>query len=260
MFQLLGILQDVLTEERIAGSNVVRAERLEEKVHRIQSGDEDLRNQVISDCLPYIKGVLRRMLQLSDIEQCDEFSIALSAFNDALDRYVAQTNVPFLRFAGLVINRRIIDWIRQQRHNRQVLTFSQCEAEHGESFTDCLASIPGDSVWENMEIEEELVRLRLRLQDFNLTLSHLVKVFPKHRDTRLSCLRLARILTNTPKLLQRFEREFRLPVAELSRNCGIPLKTIERNRPAIIFLTLLLSSDLEVIKSYLLNFNKEALS
>lgn len=257
MFQLLTILQDVIADERLLGSSVARPERLEDKVRRVQAGDEDLRNQLIADCLPYIKGVLRRMMQLSDIEQCDEFSIALTAFNDALDRYAHETNVPFLRFAGLVINRRVIDWLRQQKHNRQILTFSQCEAEHGESFTDQLASVASDSVWENMEIEEELVRLRQRLQDFNLSLSQLVRNFPKHRDTRLTCLRIASLLTVTPKLSQRFERELRLPAAELSRSSGIPLKTVERNRSAIIFLALLLKSDLEVIKSYLFSYSKE---
>jgi DNA-directed RNA polymerase specialized sigma subunit len=138
MFALLTTLQDVLAEERTLNEATVRTDRLEDKVRLIQAGDPDLRNQVITDCLPYIKGVLRRMLQIPDIEQSDEFSIALSAFNAALDHYVSETNVPFLRFAGLVINRRIIDWLRQQRKNRQVLTFSQCEAEHGESFTDNL--------------------------------------------------------------------------------------------------------------------------
>ncbi len=260
MFQLLAALQDVLAEERSLGDDAVNVVRLEDKVRLIQAGDEELRNQVIMDCLPYIKGVLRRMLQLPDIEQSDEYSIALTAFNDALDHYIVETNVPFLRFAGLIINRRIIDWIRQQRRNRQVLTFSQCEAEHGESFTDILGSVPGDRIWENLEIEEELVKLRLRLLDFNLSLHHLITVFPRHRDTRLTCIRVARMLITTPKLLQRFERECRLPAADLSRNCDIPLKTIERNRPGIIFLALLLSSDLEVIKGYLTTYSKEAQS
>jgi hypothetical protein len=44
----------------------------------------------------------------------------------------------------------------------------------------------------------------------------------------------------------------------LSRHCEVPLKTIERNRPSIIFLVLLLGSDLDVIKSYLMLYSKEA--
>lgn len=258
MFLLLAVLQDVLAEERHLSGDGARSVRLEDKVRLIQAGNDDLRNQVISDCLPYIKGVLRRMLQLSDIDQCDEFSIALTAFNDALNHYLPETNVPFLRFAGLVINRRIIDWLRQQKRNSQVLTFSQCEAVHGDDFTETLTSVAGSSVWENMEIEEELVRLRLRMQDFNMTLAGLVKVFPRHRDTRLTCIRVARQLIAAPKLLQRFNRDCRLPAADLSRLCEIPLKTIERNRPGIIFLALLLSSDLEVIKTYLNIYSKEA--
>lgn len=257
MFQLLTALQDVLAEERTLSDNLAGTDRLEEKVRMIQAGDSDLRNQVISDCLPYIKGVLWRMLQLPAIEQADEFSVALTAFNDALDHYRFETHVPFLRYAGLIINRRIIDWLRQQQRHRQVLTFSQCEAEHGDDFTDKLGSIAGNPVLDNLEIEEELVNLRLRLQDFNLTLSHLVKVFPRHHDSRETCIRMARQLLSEPALLARFNRECRLPAADLSRRTGISLKTIERNRQSIIFLVLLLSSGLEVIKAYLAMYSKE---
>lgn len=174
-----------------------------------------------------------------------------------MSHYDCENNVPFLRFAGLVINRRIIDWIRSQRRNRQVLTFSQCEADHGEGFSELLGSVPEEKIWENLEIEEELVRLRLRLQDFNLTLRLLTRNFPKHRDTRSNCLAAARILLKTPRMRHRFESECRFPAADLARSCGIPLKTIERNRSAIIFLALLLSSDLETIKSYLCSYSKE---
>jgi len=257
MFQLLTALQDVLAEEQQLAERQMPSGRLEEKVRQIQAGDQDLRNQVIADCLPYIKGVLRRMLPIQSIEQADEFSVALTAFNEALDRYRFETHVPFLRFAGLVINRRIIDWLRQQHRHRQVLTFSQCEQDQGESFVEGIASSPASQIWENMEIEEDLVRLRQRLQAFNLSLSQLIRVFPRHRDSRLTCIQAARHLLDQPVLLQRFENDCRLPAAELSRHSGITLKTIERNRKSIIFLALLLSSDLDVLKAYLTLYCKE---
>ncbi|HBP38567.1 MAG TPA: hypothetical protein DD640_07480 [Clostridiales bacterium] len=257
MFQLMTALQDVLAEERTLTGQSGGSECLEEKIRRIQAGDSDLRNQVITDCLPYIKGVLWRMLQLPAIEQADEFSVALTAFNDALDHYRSETHVPFLRYAGLVINRRIIDWLRQQRKHRQVLTFSQCAGEEGEDFAENLVGQSGEQIWENMEIEEELVRFRMRLLDYNLTLSDIAKRFPHHRDARLTCIRAARILLAEPDLKRRFTREYRLPAADLARRSPIPLKTIERNRTNIIFLALLLDSGLEVIKACLAMYGKE---
>jgi RNA polymerase sigma factor len=162
-----------------------------------------------------------------------------------------------LRYAGLVINRRIIDWLRQQRRHRQVLTFSQCAAEQGEDFTEHLVGLTGDQIRENLEIEEELVLLRQRLLDFNLTLASLVRRFPRHRDARLTCIRISRLLLAEPALRGRFEQERRLPAADLARYSHIPLKSIERNRQSIIFLALLLDSGLDVIKAYLTMYSKE---
>jgi RNA polymerase sigma factor len=258
MLQLLLALEDVLAEEKALPGGPLALGNLEQKICLIQAGDEDLRNEVITDCLPYIKGVLNRMLQIPQIEQTDEYSIALTAFNEAIDRYLCATRVPFLRFAGLVINRRIIDWLRQQKHHSLSRPLSHFEDEQGESALDRLMSSPGDTVWQDMEIEEEIVLLLRRLQDYSLTLSRLLQVFPKHRDSRLLLLRAARLLMLDADLRRRFESELRLPAADLARRSMIPLKTIERNRPSIIFLALLLSSDLEVIKACLMNFSKEA--
>jgi RNA polymerase sigma factor len=258
MLQLLLALEDVLAEEQPLPGSPPALGGLEQKICLIQAGDDDLRNEVITDCLPYIKGVLNRMLQIPQIEQTDEFSIALTAFNEAIDRYLCATHVPFLRFAGLVINRRIIDWLRQQKHHSQTRPLSHFEDEQGESALDRLMSSPGETVWQNMEVEEEIVLLLRRLQDYNLTLTRLLQVFPRHRDSRLLLLRAARLLLLDADLCQRFEGERRLPAAELSRRSMIPLKTIERNRPSIIFLALLLSSDLDVIKAYLMSYTKEA--
>lgn len=254
MIHLLMALEDALAGEPDRAGRPLPADTLEDKVRRIQAGDDDLRNQVISDCLPYVKGVLNRMLAQPMIEQADEFSVALSAFNEAIDRYRVETHVPFLRFAGLVINRRVIDWLRRQRQHQHVRPFSDYAAspdESPETVMDTLVHCPADSIWQNMEIEEEIVLLQQQLQRYGLSISRLARDFPRHRDSRLMCLEAARLTRSDTLLHQRFTAEGRLPAAELSRRSGIPLKTIERNRPFIIFLVLLLDSGLEVIKSYL---------
>jgi len=257
MIQLLMAVQDALADDApFSAPRLAPLSQLEEKVRQIQSGDQTLRNQVITDCLPYIKGVLNRMLQMPMIEHSDEYSIALSAFDEAIDRYQCETRVPFLRFAGLVINRRVIDWLRQQRHHRQSHPFSEFTDDQGESTVDRLISCPPDEIWQNMEVEEELVLLQRRLQGFGLSMALLARKLPKHRDSRLMCLKAARITMADPSLRSRFEQESRLPAAELARRSGIPLKTIERNRPCIIFLALLLDSGLEVIKAYLYAYSQ----
>jgi RNA polymerase sigma factor len=256
MLQLLAALQDVLADDMPLPAPQPSLGFLESQVRRIQAGDQDLRNQVITECLPYIKGVLHHMLQHTWIEQSDEYSVALIAFNESIDRYRWETRVPFLRFAGLVINRRVIDWLRQQRQHRTVQLDGFLDDQE-DAALDRLASSPAELIWQNMEIEEEITVLIRRMQAYDLTFSRLTQVFPSHRDSRLNCLHAARILLADPFLRQRFEAEHRLPAAELSRRGDIPLKTIERNRLSIIFLALLESSGLDMIKAYLKAYSKE---
>jgi RNA polymerase sigma factor len=259
MLQLLTDMQETLINDTYMPGKTAPLSHLEEKVRRIQAGDYDLRNQVITDYLPYIKGVLHRMLPKPLIvEQSDEYSIALSAFNEAIDCYQWETRVPFLRFAGLVINRRIIDWIRQQRHHQQSRPFCEFTDDQGELSVESLVSSPPDEIWQNMEIEEEIIILRRRMQQYSLNMARLAKDFPQHRDSRSTCLDAARLVLSDSELRKRFENEHHLPAAELARRSKIPRKTIEHNRQCIIFMTLLLDSGLDVIKSFLQVYTRES--
>ena len=51
------------------------------------------------------------------IAYSDEFSIGLQAFNEALDAYQSDKGASFLYFAKMVINRRVIDYIRKIKNS-----------------------------------------------------------------------------------------------------------------------------------------------
>lgn len=53
------------------------------------------------------------------IAYSDEFSIGLQAFNEALDAYQSDKGASFLYFAKMVINRRVIDYIRKKKFNQE---------------------------------------------------------------------------------------------------------------------------------------------
>jgi RNA polymerase sigma factor len=226
-------------------------------IQRIQAGDDELREQFITANVPFIKRVVRHITHSFFVEQEDEFSIALEAYNQAIDHYKVDGEVPFEPYARLLIKNRLFDWIRRQKQSQQHLSLSDSDPDEGLNLYERLADPKSDHVQQDLEFAESMVHLQLQLQMFGLNLAGLTNTFPKHQDSRLLCIRIARQLSVDNAMYSNLLQTRRLPCAELARRCEIPLKTIEKNRSSVIFLALLFRSELQVIKSYIAAYEKE---
>lgn len=220
------------------------------------------RERLIGEYRPYIVSIVRRMLGTragaypgDTVLTRDEFSVGLIAFNEAIDQFRPVTGVSFLTFAGLVINRRLVDWLRRETRDRSILRFSDLEEDDGIPIVERLAA-PTRDLLDEMEAEEEILRLRKRLAAMGLSLFRLQRGFPRHQDSRQMCIRIARILREDKAMLEALEKTRRLSCADLARRSGTPLKTIEKNRGNIILLALMMDSGLEVIKGYLKQYGE----
>ena len=233
------------------------AENPGDVLQRIQDGDHALREQFIADSLPFIKRIVRRATHSFFVEHEDEFSIALTAYNQAIDHYHVGSDVPFEPFARLLIKNRLLDWFRKQSRTNREIALSDDISEDGIPLEDRLADPQSVDVQQKIECEEAMIQLQVKLQQFGLSLPTLVARFPRHQDSRLLCIRIARQLSEDASLYGQLIQTHRLPGAELSRRCAVPLKTIEKNRASIIFLTQLMCSELQTIKSYLAHFEEE---
>ncbi|MCA0171249.1 hypothetical protein [Bacillus sp. RAR_GA_16] len=58
---------------------------LEDKVDSIQKGNQALRNQLLEDYQPFIKKITSKVCNRYINHSMDEFSIGLSAFNEAME-------------------------------------------------------------------------------------------------------------------------------------------------------------------------------
>lgn len=226
-------------------------------IQKIQDGDHALREQFIADHLPFIKRIVRRATHSYFVEHEDEFSIALTAYNQAIDHYQVGGDVPFEPYARLLIKNRLLDWFRRQSRISHEVVMSETDTDDGIPLEERLADPQSVDVQQKIECEEAMVQLQAQLQQFGLSLPALVAKFPRHQDSRLLCVRLARRLSEDTILYDQLVRTHRLPGAELSRQCAIPLKTIEKNRASIIFLTQLMHSELQTIRTYLARFEEE---
>jgi RNA polymerase sigma factor len=234
-----------------------RPDQPELLVERIQAGDERLRNQFIAESVPEIKHWVRRITRSFFAEQEDEFSIALAGFNQAIDRFSSQMNVPFYSYANMIIKHRLFDWMRRQKR-QQAIPFSDCDTEDGKPIEDQLSDPASEQPGQNLEIQESFMQLELQLEQFGFNLAGITADFPKHQDSQTFCIRVARQLSADEALFSHMQDKRRLPGVELARRCQVPVKTIEKNRSSIILLALLMRSDLQVIKSYMTVFEKEA--
>lgn len=229
----------------------------ETAIRPIQAGDAALRDRFIEAHLPFVRREVRRFTGSFDVDGEDGFALALEAFDRAIDAYRPDRGAPFEAFARVLIRNRLLDEARRTRSAPVLLSLSSQDEEDGPTLGERLADPRSVRVQEDLEFEESVAELEARLRRFGLSLAGLSGRLPKHDDSRRLCIRMARSVAEDISLFQRMLSEGRLPGAELSRRCGVPSKTVERNRGSVILLALLIRSDLRLVHRYIAGFEKE---
>lgn len=215
--------------------------RLESRLERIKAGDSGEREMLINDYIPFIiktiSNVLNRYIESMN---SDEYIIGLEAFNEAIDRYDPGKG-KFISFASLVIRSRVTDFMRrEQRYDKEL---AECLPDKG----DYLISDADD----NLALRVEINEFEERLKSFGISLKDLVRESPKHKDTRLNALRIAKHIYTKSELKQELFSRKRLPVMRIKRDLDISEKLINRSRIFIIASVLILDSEMECLKSYI---------
>lgn len=236
------------------------SEPLADTIDLIKNGDSQLRELLINEYKPFIiKSVSKTTGNYVSIENSEEFSIGLIAFNEAIDCYNSNKNAGFLNFAQTVIKRRLIDYIRKNKKHNKVypLTyFVNDDNENKSSFENKYFILDSSSQFSNIETKEELALFIKKLNDFGIELQDLVKNSPKHIDSKRISISIARVLVENKELSEKLERKKNIPMVDLMKLIDVNHKTVERNRKFIISVYLILTSNLEVMKGYVENVEK----
>lgn len=230
----------------------------EEIVFRIREGWEELRSPFIERYQPFIASVTARLIN-APAQGRDEFSVALAAFNEAIDRYDPARNRGFLSYCDLVINHRVIDFMRRNRKHAQAYPFTYYEAAGNEAFVEGAIGRNPATLTDHIEIREEIDAFRERLASFGIKLQDLVKCAPKHIDSKAACALAARAIASSGEMSERLERTKQLPAAQLAECVNIGRKALENNRKYIIAIYIILTSGMEIIKGYV-RFIEEGVS
>ena len=226
----------------------------EDVIARIKAGEDHLRDVLIQENWKHIMYIVSKMTGRVTHDS-DEFSIALQAFNEAIDTYDTTKNAGFKSFSTLVINRRIIDYMRKNGKYRCEYPETYFTQEGDESILDIADQNQANQL-RDVEIQEEILSFSNELKSFGISFADLDRLSPKHKETRLLCASIAKMLTGSVQLSERLVTGRRLPIAEICAYFNLSRKTVDSHRKYIITLYLVMVSDMDVLKSYLDSFLK----
>ncbi len=234
-------------------TNILRliktAKSLEERVKLIQDGNQDERNQLIKEYIPFIqKNISQQLGKYIDTKNSDLYSIGLMAFNEAIDKYDEKKG-SFLNFAAVVMKSRVIDQLRREARSNKVIYVSQLFGVDEENGIEQM--LVEESFESHFETKLDMAFLVEQMKAYNVTLDDLVAEAPKHIDTRIRAIEVAKYVYGVESLRKKFIRTQNLPIGDLMKDLGVSKKVVQRSRKFIIAVILILESDLDTLKGYI---------
>lgn len=208
-----------------------------------QKGNELIREEFIQNHKPFIVKVSSELCKrYLTWGLDDELSIALVAFNEAIDSFKADERASFYTFSKTVINRRLIDYFRKESKH-QILSLTPLESDN-----DNLFDYESASSYKHYKEEEqksnfaETVKCYTSvLAEYGILMEDLVEVSPKHKDSKATLWRVAQELCEHSNLLKQLTKTKLLPLKELELLTGVKRKVLERGRKYLIATVLILS-------------------
>jgi RNA polymerase sigma factor len=240
---------------RAAGDERSQPDPLLALVARAQAGDEGARERVIALCAkPAARIASRAVGRYVRLGMDDEFSVALMAVDEAIDRFDPARGRRFLAFAERVIRRRLIDHGRLKAPPETPLSALTVEDDEGNSYVPALgrrALELATAADESAARHEEILCYALRLREFGLGLEELVEVSPRHADARRDAVAIGRLVAADPALRAYLYEHRALPLKALEARVRATRKTIERHRKYIIAVALVSPSEFPHLYEYL---------
>jgi RNA polymerase sigma factor len=230
----------------------------EKHVEAIQAGDEGRRETFIVQYRPFIAKTAGRFARrYIDPERDDEFSVALAAFDEAINRYSPDAKTSFLGFADTVITRRLIDYARQERRHTASVPYSSLKEheEDGEGLLHRIESAAAFELYEQQRVAEdrraEIAALTEQLAVFGIPFEDLAQNSPRHRDSRLVLMKIGNRLAQRAELFQSLLEKRQLPVKELCAVEAVSRKTVERHRKYLIAVSLIAAGPYPCLRQYI---------
>ncbi|NLW24559.1 MAG: RNA polymerase sigma-I factor [Clostridia bacterium] len=237
---------------------------LTELVLKAQAGDEAVREYLIKQYTPYVLKVASNFCKkFLNMGEDDEASIGLLAFNEAIDKYAPDKGANFLTFSEVVIKRRLTDYYRREnKFTSNTVSLNNYNGEENQEQEKFFEISEATKVFqiqeESFEKKQEIIEFSNALASFDITLTDLVKISPKHYDARQRAYEVAKLIVGQKELLDYLWNKKALPLKQIEEQVDVSRKTLERQRKYIIALVLILGErNFEHLRSYINHLGKE---
>jgi RNA polymerase sigma factor len=238
-------------------TNKTEHEPVESRVARARDGDIQARDDLIRDYTPFIlktaASCVRRYVTLGED---DEASVALSAFNEAIDAFKS-SRPGFLAFAATVIKRRLIDYYRKEARQREIpfSTLNPYEDRDNCQWDPSSLSYSTLDWQEAVERRDDIENWKEVLKEFGLTLRQVISSTPKHKDARQRAMLMASIIAKNDELRAGFFKTHQIPADELlslmPEKDRVSKKTVDRQKVYITAVAIAMSGNYPSLESFL---------
>lgn len=183
----------------------------------------------------------------------DEWSIALNAFNEAVNSYNMEKG-SFYSFAELVIKRRIIDYLRKESKRSSEILVDSYEFQGNdeeENTTIKKEVITKMSHSNNDDIKLEIEAVTEQLKTYGFSFYDLIDVSPKAEKTKAACKKVVVYILKNEILHKEIIEKKKLPIKIIEKNLKVPRKILERHRKYIIAAVVIISGDYPNLAEYM---------
>lgn len=240
-------------------------ESLEQLVILAKDGDTGVRDRIIRMYKPFCMRVTSQFFRrFVDPAVDDGFSIALLAFNEAIDAFRLEAGRSFLKFSETVIRRRLTDWVRKEIRFKDQIPWSAWEEDpddpDGRSAhpAEAAASAAAHAEQEDAQRRrDEISTFEETLRKYGFGFAELAAAAPKHADTRESLWRISAVMCDDRNIREKWVASTRVPLQELAVRCGVSVKMLEKHRKTLIAYALLAMGDFPYLHGYMKRTSEE---
>lgn len=219
---------------------------LENQIVQLQKdGNSEDRNEIIKAYEPFILNTIVHLKKAYiQIENDEEFSVGLMAFNEAIDKY-DESRSSFLTFAKVVIESRIINyWEKESRHKAESL-------DANESSKEQLMAI--DNIEKTMMLRQEIHQLETVLELFGLDFNLLADAAPKHSDAKRNAIDVGIKAAQFEEIVERLYDKKKLPILMVSKKTNASLKVVKTHKLFIISIIVSIKENLTSIMEWFMD-------
>lgn len=236
-----------------------------EEVYRAKT-DEEAFSGLLKRSERFIGFTIFKTLHRFISRQDDEWSIAIIAFHEAVKSY-QEPQGKFKTFAGLVIKRRLLDYLDSEKRHRNEIAVEPM-AMGGEIQSDedegSVSAISLETAQKNAELSQqsskipgqnpmrdEIEAVQQLLQGYGFSFFDLAECSPKAQKTKLAVAAAVRALISSDEMMKSMREKRKLPMKALAEESGVSLKILEHHRRYIIAAAEILNGEYPLLAAYM---------